>query len=381
MKKNQIYRLPKLLINILIGKQMNMILSIEKLRMCGVYCALFVFLFLGLEKAHGAQKRALLVGIGNYPEESGWGKTHSSNDVNAMETSIVPHGFSMTTKLIDQQATKQGVVTALEVIYKQCGPGDVFLFYFSGHGQLVKDQNADELDGYDEALVLYGAPRYYDKLYRNENHLLDEELSKIFNKIRLRLGSKGELLVIVETGFGWSASETEEFVHGGAKPLGENGKDAMAESMGLFETGILDDLPFAIPSNSYSTLIQLTATAVNKPSYEYEGNGIFTLAVTRAFEMKNDSTTYLDFFKVIVAESMAIITRQIPNIEGDTELKMFKHFINKSSSEYGSDHKNRVTKISMKELNILFELHNANAIKVKKEIGMTDWEKSFFRKI
>ncbi|MBO6518192.1 MAG: caspase family protein [Bacteroidia bacterium] len=138
-------------------------------------------------EAYASQKRALLIGIGNYPAESGWGPTNSVNDVKAMKSSLRLQDFSDTRELLDEKATKQGVINELNKLYSACQAGDVVVFYYSGHGQFVQDQNGDEFDRFDEALVLYGAPRSYDPVYQNEHHLLDEELSKIMNQMRLKL--------------------------------------------------------------------------------------------------------------------------------------------------------------------------------------------------
>jgi len=127
--------------------------------------------------ANAIEKKALIIGIGSYPQETGWSQINGDKDANVVEESLKGIGFRNTTKLINSQATKVNILDQLNTMLDSCQQGDVVLFYFAGHGQLILDYDADELDGYDESLVLYGAPKQYDALYKNENHLLDDELS------------------------------------------------------------------------------------------------------------------------------------------------------------------------------------------------------------
>lgn len=57
--------------------------------------------------------------------------------------------------LVDENATKQGIMNALEEMSEKVQPNDVFLFYFVSHGSQVEDKNGDEADGKDEILAPY----------------------------------------------------------------------------------------------------------------------------------------------------------------------------------------------------------------------------------
>ena len=49
------------------------------------------------------QRRALLVGVANYPEESGWRKIHADNDVSRLEC-VLSSSFSVES-ILDEKAT------------------------------------------------------------------------------------------------------------------------------------------------------------------------------------------------------------------------------------------------------------------------------------
>ena len=68
------------------------------------------------------------------------------------------------TPLLTQNATRKNVLDALNKAAAICKPGDLFVFYYSGHGGQVKDVNGDEEDGQDETLVCYDGEVIDDQL-------------------------------------------------------------------------------------------------------------------------------------------------------------------------------------------------------------------------
>jgi len=55
-------------------------------------------------------------------------------------------------KLYDDQCTIGNVRKKIREVAYRCGPDDCFVFYYSGHGTSLKDDDGDEADGRDEAL-------------------------------------------------------------------------------------------------------------------------------------------------------------------------------------------------------------------------------------
>jgi hypothetical protein len=63
--------------------------------------------------------------------------------------------------LVDSQATKAGVRSAIQAMAGRAGPNDVCLVFYSGHGSQVPDvPPMDEADGYDETLCPYDTDPY-----------------------------------------------------------------------------------------------------------------------------------------------------------------------------------------------------------------------------
>jgi len=98
-------------------------------------------------------KKALCVGINDYPGTSNdlKGCVNDAADWGAL---LQEYGFTVET-LLNGQATRDNIMTGLEALVSQATPDDVVVFTYSGHGTSVSDTDADEGDGYDEALYVY----------------------------------------------------------------------------------------------------------------------------------------------------------------------------------------------------------------------------------
>ncbi len=112
------------------------------------------FLFVIFISPCVAEDRALLVGIDTYWYASPL--KGSKEDVKAMQRFIKKvWGYKdrQIRLLTDNKATKKGILKAFDNwLIKGSQPGDNVLFYYSGHGYYVWDDNNDENDGYDETL-------------------------------------------------------------------------------------------------------------------------------------------------------------------------------------------------------------------------------------
>jgi hypothetical protein len=95
-------------------------------------------------------KKAVLIG-NNYTGQS-ISLTGCINDVNCISDVLKSKcGFSSVNILTD--ATKNDMISGIQWLVSNNKPGDVLIFYYSGHGTAIKDTNRDEKDGYDEVLV------------------------------------------------------------------------------------------------------------------------------------------------------------------------------------------------------------------------------------
>lgn len=194
-------------------------------------CLFFAFAFY----AEAAQKRALLIGISDYPTVKGypeleWSDIHGANDVVTLAPTLKKQGFK-TTSLTDSKATAANIRKAFRQLEASVTAGDLIYIHFSGHGQAVEDKNGDEADGWDEAIIPYDARIKYAKdIYEGENHILDDELESYFTAIRNKIGRNGYLYIVLDACHMGGASrgdeeeEDELFVRGTDKGFSPSGK-------------------------------------------------------------------------------------------------------------------------------------------------------------
>lgn len=153
-----------------------------------------------------AEKRALVVGVGNYDtDKTGWSKVHGDSDVEIIVNALLSNGFKSVNikSLKNEQATKSAIVSSLKKLASECKPGDQVFFHFSGHGQPVIDLNGDEEDGNDESIIPYDAcrtTRYKigNSFYQGEFHLIDDQLNPLLDEIKKKLGNSGRIFAVMD---------------------------------------------------------------------------------------------------------------------------------------------------------------------------------------
>ena len=100
-------------------------------------------------------KHAFVVAISEYQTENNL--LGVKEDVPTILPILSSYGFNDVEVIQDQTATHDNIIQGLNTLVKGRQPGDVCVFYFSGHGFLLpqKFSENDDPDGRDEALVPY----------------------------------------------------------------------------------------------------------------------------------------------------------------------------------------------------------------------------------
>lgn len=174
----------------------------------------------------GQTNRALIVTVSEYPKYSGWENLHSFNDEELVLSLLEKQRFDKNnvTALSNKDATKAAIINALESICNKALEGDYIYLHFSCHGQQMADDNGDEDDGLDEALIPYDASFWYvPGKYEGENHLRDDELGVWISKLRERVGAKGYVAIVADachSGTVNRAPGPEDYIRGTASIFG-----------------------------------------------------------------------------------------------------------------------------------------------------------------
>lgn len=184
---------------------------------------------LGSQTAFAQQKHALLVGISDYgntnEDPNKWSNISGANDVKLLKPLFTQQRFKITT-LVDAEATYSAIIKSLDKLTKTCKKGDLVYVHFSMHGQPIEDLNGDEEDGWDEALIPVDAQMKYKKgVYEGKKHLLDDTLEKYFNEIRSKIGTNGQLYVVMDACHSGTASRGDnDHVRGVREGFTRSGK-------------------------------------------------------------------------------------------------------------------------------------------------------------
>ena len=291
----------------------------------------FIFTLLSLQAAaQEPNKIALIVAIGKYPTTSDWPELSSANDVPLIKGALKTQGFKdeNITILKDQQATLAGMTAAFDNLIKKAKRGDIVVFHFSGHGEQIEDDNGDEGDGLDEALVSYDALQEY-KPGAPIKHFRDDLLGDKIKQLRTALGPTGNLLVIIDACHSGTATRGLGVKRGTNKIYAspeyfKKVKDKKF-TIGDADYGVVED------GNDLAPMAGYFASAPDQCNSEVvmpdkKGVGSLSLAFSKAMEKveKGDkNTTYQGLFDEIKVEMGTLVPGQTPMAEGTLNKVIF----------------------------------------------------------
>lgn len=278
--------------------------------------------------AWAGDRYALLVAIGDYGYDPGWADLASGRDAELLQGVLERHAFApeRVTVVRDAAATKAGILGALGAVAGRVHPGDHVWFHYSGHGQQIADDSADEGDGYDEALVAYGAPVRGDAGYTGAAHLRDDELGAALDAIRRALGGSGSLVVTLDSCHSGTATRGELRSRGGAPPIGGPGpKVATSEGSDFLAPA---DRGGAQTDGGLAPMVVIAAAQANQPSKEVYGPdgqpvGALSLALAAALTDERPLRTWSGVFDRVRGQMAELALSQRPSLEGPGGLVLF----------------------------------------------------------
>jgi len=124
-------------------------------------------------EGQGGHVFGVFVGISDYPGDGDLAEC--ANDAIKLAEALRNAGLTAPDRevvLTDAHATLGNVRGAMQRMAQAMGPDDIFVFFYSGHGnRRVGSRDPGELDGADETLVLY------------DGELLDDEMARLFDAL------------------------------------------------------------------------------------------------------------------------------------------------------------------------------------------------------
>jgi len=257
-----------------------------------------LFLLLMFLSSEAQTKRAVIIGIGSYPAESGWNIMHGDNDVPLIFGTLTMKGFDSKNIvcLTNEEATKKKIISGFNKLIAQARPNDLIYLHFSTHGQQVTDLDGDEADGLDEAIVPFDARKSFEQgVYEGTNHLIDDELNAYLAKMRLKIGKDGSLLVVIDA------------CHSGDATRGNNTE---ADSVFVRGTSDVFNLEKRVrkPSPPKKNLdwVVFSATQSYQNNYEFKLNGEYfgslSYAVRLALSELSAKMSFSELFESILTQ-------------------------------------------------------------------------------
>lgn len=298
------------------------------------YLLLLICLCNSLGYSQDQRKKALLIGVGKYPESGGWNSLSSGNDIDLVTKALINQGFKPEniTTLTDEKAVKKNILQVLRVDFlKKVNKGDIVYFQYSGHGQQAADLSGDEVDGLDECLVPYDSPmKFKPGVYEGENLITDDELGQALAAIRTKLGPEGHAVVVLDACHSGTGTRGTAQARGTTEIMAS--KDFLNAHKGKIvskeDNSLSNKSRGAQPEAPIAPMISFFGSAQNQLNYEMTDDagtqyGSLSYAFTSALLKTGSSSSYRSLFDRIRREMSQIAPLQQPQIEGDLDIDVF----------------------------------------------------------
>lgn len=299
------------------------------------HCSFFICFWLNICTASAQTNRALLVNISHYPDGSGWEEIHADNDARLVHSLLVTCGYKEAgiTTLTDAQATKRNIIHALQSLCNATRTGDCVHLHFSCHGQQMMDDNGDEEDGLDEALIPYDALFWYmPGEYEGENHLRDDELGEWIRRLRRKAGAGGHVTVVLDachSGTGNRLPEADDYVRGTGYIFAPDDYVPTAGKHQELSLRLKQEAELA-PTVVFSACLADEANFEYFDSRQSRYSGLLTYAFREtALETQNTAVT-VDRFTALLKQKMQALTahkkkrKQTPYMECTSPQESFR---------------------------------------------------------
>ncbi len=258
------------------------------------YLLWLLLMSLALASTARSEDRALLIGVGRY--------AHFDDRLNGVDLDLgmmmemaQMMGFKKhAIKVLehDQASTARVYDTVENWLVKGTGPRDRVLFYFSGHGSQIPDENNDEKDQFDEVLLMYDVSlEEKNGLQTLNGVLLDDHFNRMLAKMKSR-----NIMVILDACHSGSATRSLKLIPSSIPVKNAQVKyfnySPMLEAAG--GSGSFDVMESAISSATESRYVAITACRDDEKTITTAHGSIFTLGlreVMRSAARAGDSIT------------------------------------------------------------------------------------------
>lgn len=295
-----------------------------------LHACIICFLFSSVN-AQSSEKKALLIGIGNYPESGHWPQINSANDIVIIKAALINQGFKEENilTLTEADATKKNILEEINTVwFNKLKPTDIAYFHFSGHGQQMADQDGDEIDGLDECIVPYDSPKDFKAgVYEGDKLITDDEIRDAFIKIRQKLGDHGHLIVVLDACHSGTGTRGNPLARGTTEIMASKSfLEANSQRITTKENDKMNN-DMAANSTKLAPMVSFFGSAQNQLNYEYtndkgEHYGSLSFAMSKLLSQTKPDESYRGLFDKIKVEMSTIAPMQQPQAEGDLDMEV-----------------------------------------------------------
>lgn len=284
-----------------------------------------------------APKFALLIGVNKYSYQKYPNKVRdlngTNNDVGLMKNLLVDiYGFKYVADsetspikiLLNEQATQKGIRDAFrsQIIenakkYKETAKvdasnGATVVFYYSGHGSKLEDDNGDESDGIDETIMPHDTS--IDR--KNNKDIRDDEFDAFFTELKN---------YTTNITFIFDSCHSGTVTRGGNNKSVERDLDIKTNSRGgdaKVADGMTRGESYVAVSGSLPQQESQEDKFVDPDTKIEQWNGALTYSMVHLLR-QNPDITYREMIKAVQNKVTAMQKNQTPQVEGDIDRKMF----------------------------------------------------------
>lgn len=306
----------------------------------------FMMVVLGLIALLGlgcAEKRAILVQVSKYRDAriNSFTGTRDAEliDTMHMQRALAQYGFSDFVEISEQQATRRAILDAMATVRRRTRPGDVVVFYFSGHG--AASEHGVSLAPHDAALT------------DASNDITAKDLAEWVRQL-----PTDHVVIILDCCF---------YFKSGKKPPAVHPKVIVDRvGAGSPQWGELLNLPKGLV---------ITATSLGSPAFQYHAGrnpatqnyqwaGFFTVALSKELERfasQDEKPTYLDLLARVNTQVGQMIAdrgypfKQTPQILGDESARALPIFGSEGKPVSPTKMPSQVAESCVKPISIYFD--------------------------
>lgn len=269
-----------------------------------------------------SEKHALIIAIGDYPQESYWPDISSKNDVHHIQSALLKLGWNQENiiNIQDAQATQKGIIESLNILQSKIKKGDIVFIHYSGHGQQVLDDNGDEIDNLDEAIVPYDSPMAFEKgVYEGERLIRDDFIGVSTKAMRKILGPKGQVILILDSCHSGTGTRGMGKVRGTDRIMAPsdfvNNIKTGEKSMGLLKN---DEATLAPMASYYGA----SPRELNYETLDDQSKPVGSLSYAMASTLVKMKTVYSfeELFERVKLKMKVLAPRQNPQWEGPKDV-------------------------------------------------------------